>query len=334
MPSGVSGIAAAWTTVTTTLSEDANPDHLDVLSLTQLHAGRANARPRSRRQAPASNSRAGAETTPPETSSCHQANLTFAYVRRRERYVAFDSRRLHKIAYLQAFSTGWGTISLALKERPRIRVGELVDVPNRRRCRPVVEIVVLLRLRWVAVWIFERVSADDLAVAQVPATRRAWRRDCCEAWPVLQVVDLVWRPVGAQVAAIVKVRPPGCAHPRWQRFALMGTRACAQVLFTSSELSTSCVVSSARSRPPTPIVRRLSAPGCRGWASASPTSATNLGFVVSGLENLVLPGTIVVFGRALAELRGRSGCLSLLRPLAPTRQRGTPTKQVPVPPPT
>lgn len=33
---------------------------------------------------------------------------------------------------------------------------------------PVVEIVVLSRLPWVAVWIFERVSADDLGVALVP----------------------------------------------------------------------------------------------------------------------------------------------------------------------
>jgi hypothetical protein len=60
---------------------------------------------------------------------------------------------------------------------------------------------------WVAVRVFNDVTADDFGVALVP-----WPVDLGDEiavqghpWP-LEVVDIVWAPPGARVAALVKVR--------------------------------------------------------------------------------------------------------------------------------
>jgi hypothetical protein len=59
-------------------------------------------------------------------------------------------------------------------------------------------------LPWVAVRVFHDVTADDLGVAPVELGDEIAVDG--HPWP-LEVVDLVWAPAGAKVAAIVNVRP-------------------------------------------------------------------------------------------------------------------------------
>jgi len=67
-------------------------------------------------------------------------------------------------------------------------------------------------LPWVAVRV-HTTSADDLGVALVPSPVELGDEITVEGhpWP-LEIVDLVWAPPGAQVAAIVKV-VPAALHP-------------------------------------------------------------------------------------------------------------------------
>jgi hypothetical protein len=60
---------------------------------------------------------------------------------------------------------------------------------------------------WVAVRVHS-VTADDLGVALVPWPVELGDEIAVDGhpWP-LEVVDLVWAPPGARVAALVKVRP-------------------------------------------------------------------------------------------------------------------------------
>jgi hypothetical protein len=62
-------------------------------------------------------------------------------------------------------------------------------------------------LPWVAVRVFHEVTADDLGVALVPWPVELGDEIAVQRhpWP-LEVVDLVWAPPGARVAAMVKVR--------------------------------------------------------------------------------------------------------------------------------
>lgn len=61
---------------------------------------------------------------------------------------------------------------------------------------------------WVAVRVHHNVTADDLGVALVRWPIELGDEIAVDEhpWP-LEVVDLVWAPAGARVAAIVKVRP-------------------------------------------------------------------------------------------------------------------------------
>jgi len=61
---------------------------------------------------------------------------------------------------------------------------------------------------WVAVRVFHHVTVDDLGVALVPCPVELGDEIAVEEhpWP-FEVVDLVWAPSGARVAAIVNVRP-------------------------------------------------------------------------------------------------------------------------------
>jgi hypothetical protein len=66
---------------------------------------------------------------------------------------------------------------------------------------------------WVAVRVFHDVTAEDLGVALVPWPVELGDEIAVDghSWP-LEVVDLVWAPPGARVAAIVKVRA-AVLHP-------------------------------------------------------------------------------------------------------------------------
>jgi hypothetical protein len=68
-------------------------------------------------------------------------------------------------------------------------------------------------LPWVAVRVFNQVTADDLGVALVPWPVELGDEIAVDghAWP-LEVVDLMWAPPGARVAAVVKVRA-AVLHP-------------------------------------------------------------------------------------------------------------------------
>ena len=65
----------------------------------------------------------------------------------------------------------------------------------------------------VAVRVFHDATADDLGVALVPWPVELGDEIAVDGhpWP-LEVVDIVWAPAGAKVAAIVKVRP-AVLHP-------------------------------------------------------------------------------------------------------------------------
>jgi hypothetical protein len=62
-------------------------------------------------------------------------------------------------------------------------------------------------LRWVAVHVFHDLTADDLGVALVPWPVELGDEIAVEGnpWP-LEVVDVMWAPAGARVAAIVTVQ--------------------------------------------------------------------------------------------------------------------------------
>jgi hypothetical protein len=66
---------------------------------------------------------------------------------------------------------------------------------------------------WIAVRVFNDITADDLGIAHVPSPIELGDEIAVEAHPMpLEVVDLVWAPPGAKVAAIVKVRA-AVLHP-------------------------------------------------------------------------------------------------------------------------
>lgn len=67
-------------------------------------------------------------------------------------------------------------------------------------------------LPWVAVRVHD-FTGDNLGMAVVPWPIEAWRRDHRPGIPCpVEIVDVVWAPAGARVAAIVKVRP-AVLHP-------------------------------------------------------------------------------------------------------------------------